>query len=162
MSKKRAFYGGITVLLMLFMLFPSRIIFVNVTASLPPGIYVSIPNTTLRQGDYVGYQPTDEVRDFSLEHGWMPGDQYLFLKKAALPGTFYQIGERFYIEGEDRGPVFKTSPSGVQLPDKHGIFVVPEGQFLPYGTNDYSFDGRYEGTVPMENIVARVIPIWIF
>lgn len=162
MHQKRVWIGIITVLVMLLFAFQSKIIFINVTASLPLGIYVRIPATTLRTGDIVAYTPPEGIKDFAIQNGWMKGEHFYFLKKAALPGASYHVDTRFSINGKDIGPVIFTSPSGVKMPVHLGSHTVPEGCFLPYGTNQYSFDGRYEGVVPMENIIARVVPLWTY
>jgi conjugal transfer pilin signal peptidase TrbI len=38
--------------------------------------------------------------------------------------------------------------------------IVPAGQLLLLGTEPRSFDGRYWGFVPENEIVAKATPIW--
>lgn len=162
MKQKRAFYGFLTIFLMILFSVSPELVFVNVSPSIPCGIYLRVPATTLRNGDTVVYDPPAEIKQFCLDNGWMPYEQMYFIKKAAVSGTHYQVGRRFIIDGKDIGPVVETSPSGVKLPDHHGNFIVSDDNFLPYGTDTKSFDGRYEGTLSKDRIIARVVPIWTF
>lgn len=160
MKKRKWFVIFVTLLAMIgFQLYPS-LIFFNVTASIPLGIYVRIPATTFRDGDIVVYDPPEDMKQLAVDNGWLKSNRFFFIKKIATSGTVYHVGERFSINGMDTGPVFQKTPSGIELPNHKGIHIVPEGYFLPYGTNQYSFDGRYEGVVPMGSIIARVVPVW--
>jgi len=162
LKKKRALYGFLTIFLMALFAFAPELVFFNVTPSIPCGIYLRVPATTLRNGDVVVYEPPEEIKRFCLDNGWMPYEQMHFIKKVAISGSHYQVGTRFIIDGKDIGSVESVSPSGVKLPSHHGNFIVPDDNFLPYGTDTKSFDGRYEGTIPESRIIARVVPIWIF
>lgn len=136
--------------------------FFNETASLPRGIYLKIPAWDFKEGDYVVYQPPAEVRVIAERRGWLK-DKELFLKKiGALEGTDYRINPHdghFYIREKYVGNVFASDRDGQAMPTHYGRFVVPMGSFLPVGTAPRSFDGRYTGTVPMENIRAKVVPL---
>ena len=160
MKKRRWIAIAVTLFVMLgFLLYP-QLVFINVTASIPLGIYVRIPATTFRDGDIVVYEPPEDMKQLAVENGWLKSERFYFIKKIATSGTVYSVGVRFSINGMDAGPVVEQTPRGIELPSHKGTHIVPEGSFLPYGTNQYSFDGRYEGTVPMKSIIARVVPVW--
>ena len=151
------FHPGITV---------PTIFYTNLTASIPRGLYMAIPGTTLRDGDIVVYRPTDVTRRFAQEQGYGTGylnAEYRLIKKiGALPQETYQVAEGtndFFANGRFIGQARKTDPQGCVLPVQYGTHTVPEDSFLPIGENPLSFDGRYEGVVPMDHILARVVPI---
>lgn len=143
-----------------------KIFYTNLTASIPRGLYISIPCTTLRDGDIVVYRPTDATLQFAKAQGYGPkilNPEYRLIKKVgALPQETYQVAQGtndFYANGQFIGQAQPTDPMGNELPVQYGTHSVPKDSFLPIGTNPLSFDGRYEGTVPMDNILARVVPI---
>lgn len=141
----------------------NQLIYLNVTASLPRGIYVSIPGTAYRHDDIVVYHPTPEVEAFSISRGYMKEETKMsFLKLVgALPGDTWVIDDErgFFIEGKRIGTVLTKDTKGREMPVLYGTHLVPEGEFLPYTKDPRSFDGRYEGTVPMDRIITRVIPL---
>lgn len=161
---KHAFIATIlTLLIIAFFLHPTNLIYINVTSSLPQGFYLAIPTTTIRAGDIVTYTPMEDTKAFILEHGWFKTshpETMTLMKKAALAGSVYTVEKEFIIDGTIIGPVEEISPSGVKLPRIRGTYTILEGEFLPYGTNPHSFDGRYEGTIPTSRILSRVIPVW--
>ena len=142
----------------------SSIFFLNITDSLPIGLYLRVPATNLSKGDYIIYEPTEEVRKIVVDYGWGDG-KHLFLKKiGAVAGEHYTIREdngEFLIEGQHYGQVFLTDTKGQPLPKLRGEFIVPTGHVLPVATNPRSFDGRYTGSIPIECIKAKVIPFLI-
>lgn len=141
----------------------NQFVYLNLTASLPRGIYVSIPGTAYRHDDIVVYRPTPEVEAFSISHGYMKEETKMsFLKLVgALPGETWEVDDErgFFIEGRRIGTVLMKDTKGNEMPVPYGIHVVPDGEFLPYTKAPRSFDGRYEGTVPMNRIITRVIPL---
>ena len=142
----------------------SYFFFLNITDSLPLGLYLRIPGKDFQCGDYIVYEPPEEVRRMVADYGWGDGN-HVFLKQiGAMAGEHYAVhGENldFSIEGKLRGRVFDTDNQGHPLPKLRGEFVVPEGHVLPVATNPRSFDGRYTGTIPIGSIQAKVIPLWI-
>lgn len=137
-------------------------LYFNETESLPRGIYLRIPAWDFKEGDYVVYQPPAAVQSIAERRGWIRPNE-LFLKKVgALEGTDYRINPingHFYIRGQYVGSVFASDREGQAMPATYGRFVVPMGEFLPVGSAPRSFDGRYTGTVPLENIRAKVVPL---
>ena len=99
-------------------------------------------------------------------NGWMAYDEspHLFLKKVgALSGDRYTVLCRsFFVNGQYLGEAIIEDSKGRPLPLAIGTHIVPEREFLPVAAySARSFDGRYTGTVPLDCIVARVIPILV-
>lgn len=139
----------------------NRIIFINVSPSLPRGLYMAIPGDTYRVGDIVAYTPTPDVTAFCLEREYMEKEETFVKEIGAMPNTLYRIGKdlTFTINGKPAGVVIPTDAKNRDMPIKIGYHRVPEGEFLPYTQAQRSLDGRYTGTVPISNIKTRVIPI---
>lgn len=138
------------------------VIYFNETSSLPTGFYVKVPSKNYQRGDYIVYEPTEEVKKIIVKNGWGVA-KYDFLKKVgAVAGDTYSISSSnltFEINGEYVGKVFETDNKGKELPKLRGKFKVEEGYVLPIATSARSFDGRYSGTIPESSIKAKVIPI---
>ena len=141
----------------------SYFFFINITDSLPVGLYLRMPQGDFQRGDYIVYEPSEEVRRMVADYGWGDG-HHVFLKQVgAVAGEHYAIHEathEFTIEGIYRGRIFDTDTQGHPLPKLRGEFIVPDGHVLPVATNPRSFDGRYTGTIPLACIKAKVIPLF--
>jgi len=141
-----------------------RIIYLNDTPSLPRGIYLRIPNlTSLSDGMYVVFTPNEETVELGTERGWLKEDTYFLKKVGAVSGESFSIDpatHQFFANGKYVGQIQETDSQKRSLPKLYGTFVVPDGEFLPVGEHPLSFDGRYTGTVPLQNIHARVIPLF--
>ena len=139
-----------------------RVFYYNHTDSLPRGLYLRMPLRELQDGDYVVFEPTEAITSVAYERGWLsPGVRFL-KQVGAVAGECYEIESdslQFKANGRYIGQVYPQDWEGRPMPEIRGSFLVPEGEFLPIGTNPRSFDGRYTGTVPLKNITARVIPL---
>lgn len=137
--------------------------FLNETASLRQGLYLKIPSWFYHNGDYVVYMPTAEASELIESRHWMPEHTDFLLKKiGAMEGEEYDVDPRtmnFSIRGKYVGQAFAEDRQGNPMPVKYGRHVVSMGEFLPVGTAPRSFDGRYTGTIPMDHICAKVIPL---
>lgn len=138
------------------------IFYLNVTSSLPMGFYMRMPSTQYKRGDYVVYEPSDDIKELIRRNAWGEG-KYDFLKKVgAIAGDTYSVSSDnliFEINGKYVGQVYETDNKGNELPKLRGTFKVEDGYFLPIATSARSFDGRYSGTIPESCIKAKVIPI---
>lgn len=164
MRKRVGVFGLCLMVAAVFFQSLSYFFFLNITDSLPLGLYLRVPGSEFQRGDYIVYEPSEEVRQIVADYGWGDGN-HVFLKQiGAVAGEHYAVHEEtheFTIEGVCRGRVFDTDAQGHPLPRLRGEFIVPEGHVLPVATNPRSFDGRYTGTIPIDSIQAKVVPLWI-
>ena len=58
----------------------SEIFYLNVSGSLPPGLYMRVPRENICDGDYIIYEPPPEVKAIIVRNGWGDG-KHDFLKK---------------------------------------------------------------------------------
>ena len=136
--------------------------FLNATESLPQGLYLRIPQWFLRDGDYVAYMPTEETSRIAVSRGWLQMNGLLLKKIGAMPGEWYDenpVNMQFAVRGKYMGQAVSEDREGRDMPVQYGVHVVSAEEFLPIGTSPRSFDGRYTGTVPIENIRGKVIPL---
>ena len=139
----------------------NEILFINITPSLPRGLYLAIPGDQYREGDIVAYTPTPEVTEFCMDRGYMETKVSFIKTIGAMPGASYRIDPdlTFTIDGKKAGVVVPKDSKDRNMPFKIGLHWVPNGEFLPYTHGTRSLDGRYTGTVPLSNIKTRVIPL---
>lgn len=142
-----------------------KVFYINSTPSIPCGVYLKIPAFWLRQGDTVVYKPQKECIDTAIACGWLDNDDknILFVKHiGGLEGDIFEVDfeKNFYINGKFYGQILTQDGTGQPIPSlKTGKNYVAADMFLPVGDNPRSFDGRYTGQVPLENIHAKVIPL---
>lgn len=162
MKKKAVIFLGLCLAFGLMLCEMPKMIYFNVTSSLPQGFYLRIPCKEFRRGDYIVYEPSEEVKTLIVENGWGDGKRDFLKKVGATAGEKYSIDAetlKFEIEGKYIGQVYETDTKGNDLPKIRGEHEVPKGYVLPIATSARSFDGRYSGVISEEIIKARVIPI---
>ena len=141
----------------------SEVFYLNVTSSLPQGLYMKIPSREFSRGDYIVYEPSEEVREIIIKNSWGDGKHDFLKKVGAVAGEKYAIREdtlKFEIEGKYIGEVYETDNKGNELPKLRGEYEVPQGYVLPIATSARSFYGRYSGVIAISQIKAIVVPIW--
>lgn len=143
----------------------SEIFYLNVTSSLPRGLYMKISCQEISRGDYIIYEPTEEVKAIIIRNGWGNGKHDFLKKVGAVAGDKFSIDADtliFDIEGKYIGKVFEKDNVGNELPKLRGKFEVPQDCVLPIATSERSFDGRYSGVIEEKQIKAKVLPIITF
>jgi len=141
-------------------------LFINETPSEPKGIYRLIRRApgAYQRGMYVIFPVPAEFRAVVYGRGWlrdgipmlkeilgMPGDRVCITRDAL------RINERYI------GPVFERDGRGLALPQTQGCFVVPEGYLFPASQHlANSFDGRYFGAIPINDVTGEARPVWTF
>lgn len=143
-----------------------RVLFLNVSKSIPHGLYLRVSAENFQVGDVVVYDPTADVVAIMRERGWLKDGQepIPFLKYiGALPGDTYSTQHHiFSINGAYVGEILDRDGQGQALPQLFPrLHEVPLHTFLPLANDPHGFDGRYTGCVPMNRIIAKVIPIWV-
>jgi conjugative transfer signal peptidase TraF len=138
--------------------------YINLSHSVPLGLYQVIPPDNLKTGDLVVFEPPQGARFLIHQRHWLPNGWPLIKYVGAGEGDTYAIqGDSFTINDKYMGPVYERDSQGKALPYIGGRYRVERNTFLPISThiND-SFDGRYFGSVPLSSIKGKLSPIWIF
>ena len=162
MKRKAVIFLGMCLAISLMLEEMPKIIYFNVTTSLPQGFYLRIPSKDCRRGDYIVYEPSEDVKKLIIKNSWGDGNRDFLKKVGATEGEKYSIDAetlKFEIEGKYIGQVYERDNAGNVLPKLRGEYEVPKGYVLPIVTSARSFDGRYSGAIPKSQIKARVVPI---
>ncbi|MDR2744399.1 MAG: conjugative transfer signal peptidase TraF [Desulfovibrio sp.] len=142
---------------------------VNVTVSMPAGIYRIVPGAPER-GDYVCFCPEKEAAELALERGYLQpgycrtGARPLLKRLAGLEGDAVRVApEGIYVNGV-------LLPESAVLPrDKNGLPLrgaelgerVPPGRALLLADHKGSYDSRYFGFVPSEGLQrVKAVSVW--
>ena len=68
-----------------------RVLYYNHTDSLPRGLYLRVPLRELQDGDYVVFEPTEQITELAYPRGWLsPGVRFL-KQVGAVAGESYEI-----------------------------------------------------------------------
>ena len=128
---------------------------VNLTPSLPKGIYVLCPGTP-GKGEYAAFCLEGEFADMARERGYLlagscpTGLRPLLKRVAALPGDVIPTGLA----------VRSVDSLGRALPSVPLTDVVTSGMALVLAEHPGSFDSRYFGLVPLDAL-QRVKPLFL-
>lgn len=128
---------------------------VNVTASLPRGLYLLCPGTPGR-GDFAAFCLSGEFAALAGERGYVlagscaSGLRPLLKRVVALPGDVVDASAL---------PLRTADSQGRPLPSALYSGVVPPGMALLLADHPGSFDGRYFGLAPLASL-QRVRPLF--
>lgn len=144
---------------------------VNVTRSIPLGFYRTSAEP-IRKGAYVMFCPPqrevfkEALKRRYIDPGDCPGGSYPMMKRIlAAKNDRVQIGPQgVTINGV---PVPNSKPrlmDGARraLPHWSGNFTVQPGDVIVMGENKVSFDSRYFGPIPRQQISTVIQPIVIW
>jgi conjugative transfer signal peptidase TraF len=136
-------------------------LYINISDSVPVGLYVKAANQTIARGDYVVFFLPDDVADQVRGRPWFDEKTSLLKTVAGLPGdTYTASGDGYYINGELIGRIFAADKQGRPLPQlPAGLHEVEQRHFLPAAAAPNSFDSRYYGQVSVAKIKSKVIPL---
>lgn len=102
-----------------------------------------------RRGDLVQFRAPEQVERLT--------DSYRVIKiVAGVAGDRWSVEEnRLYLNGQEWGEMFLREAIGEKESSLKGEGVIPEGHVFVLGTNPSSYDSRYWGALPIENIEGR-------
>jgi len=144
----------------------------NLTASLPLGIWkIDTSFSQIEKGDYVWFKPTKKIADFGIERGYLeknprcennsipllkivyglPGDAYSF-HNDSLRINNHPIKDVKRRKKDTQGRLMPIISNG----------IVRENHLFVLTLHPHSYDSRYYGTIPLENIegTAKQIMTW--
>lgn len=141
-------------------------IYVNRTPSEPYGLYRRVPIQSIRDvhiGDLVIVSVPEEMKQYIYGRHWAKDNTPLIKSVGGMAGDQYTVSDySFYINERYIGIVSTQDVEGLPLPHiPSGVHTIQEGNFLAISSyNENSFDSRYMGEIPQQNIIAKVVP-WI-
>ncbi|MER8515641.1 signal peptidase I [Mesorhizobium sp. M1060] len=140
---------------------PSPWLVWNASASAPVGLY-RVASRSPARGDFVLVRPPRPVADLAAERFYLPSNVPLIKRLAALPGEHVcTFGNAITIGGEIAARRLATDTQHRPLPWWNACRKLAADEVFLLGSDkDRSFDSRYFGPVPAENIIGRLVPLW--
>ena len=139
----------------------------NISESLPIGIYQKLDSHEYKIGDYVVISIPEEYKEFMYSRGYMENDKFsvkTILKKieGANGDSFEIIGESLIKNNNDIiAKVFNKDSKGRELP-KISKITLKNGEYFLLGEHPHSLDSRYLGKFKEKDILYKVRPILTF
>jgi len=138
---------------------------INVSTSFPLGFY-SLEEGEPSRGDLVFIKPPENA---VVEWGRKTGaiSRPMMLKRIyAMGGDSVEISmEGIRINGRliGKSKVIEELPDGTPIPSVAQSGVIPQNRvWVMSEHSELSFDSRYFGAVPSENILAKARPLWVW
>lgn len=146
---------------------------INLTTSMPRGIYLLSSSHTLHAGDLVMVCLNHSLSQFALQRGYLKagycknGTQPLLKEVVALAGdtvrffgTSTQINNQ-YLSHSTRLCIDRNARNLSVIPS--GIYMLSANQLWLYGTGSiYSWDSRYFGLIDSSAVISIVKPLFIW
>lgn len=134
---------------------------INVTPSLPRGLYWLTSNHDPSRGSIVVLFPPAPIRELIAQRAYLAPSIPLLKRVVALPGdSVCTCGERYLAGGVDLGPIASADSAGRPLPPPFPFCgTVPSGAAFVAGSGPSSLDSRYFGPVWL-SAVTVVVPLW--
>lgn len=135
---------------------------INVSESLPIGIYIQTTASDYHTGDLVLFY-SEEINQFGEQRGYLRPGAQLGKRIIALPGDDIIASRKVIVNGERIGSIAQRSDSQnrpMQIFEYTG--KVPVGHVFVLGDTQGSFDSRYYGFVKKDNINRRLIPLFVW
>lgn len=140
---------------------------VNMTPSLPPGLYIMSGDAPAR-GDTVGFCLTGAFAGLGGQRGYLaPGGcasglRPLLKVLAGVPGDRVAVENGALLINGKAWPhgIRKLDSSGRPVPSCLESTTIPAGRALVLSPHEGSFDGRYFGLVPFDSL-QKVNPVFL-
>jgi conjugative transfer signal peptidase TraF len=167
-KRKKTFWLLITIVAISFWLIKNHFI-INVSGSLPRGIYIEKHKTYFERGDIVAVCLPQKLSQFALQRGYLSKGIYcqgrtpLIKKIVACPGDNVWVGNRFIRVNNTIYPIkkFKADSKGRALSAYHSGYYLATGYWL-LGTHERSWDSRYFGELNVKHILCVLRPLLIW
>ena len=134
----------------------------NVSESVPIGLYRLRPAGKLAVTELVATQPPEPTATFLADGNYLPRNVPMLKRVLALPGqTVCREHLTITVDGIAMGVARERDTRGRPLPVWQGCRVVADGEvFLMNWQSADSLDGRYFGVLPTNAIQGRAEPVW--
>jgi conjugative transfer signal peptidase TraF len=134
----------------------------NASASVPIGLYSVQPTGKLAVTDLVVARPPEALEGWLAKRGYLASGALLIKRVAALPGQrICRNGRAVTVDRIDMAAAQERDHVGRPLPSWSGCLSVAPGKvFLLNWDEPASLDGRYFGTIPLEKLIGRAVPLW--
>lgn len=129
---------------------------INISPSMPRGVYVVLPQSELKIGDIVEIRLSKRQKAKLGPRSWLSENGTLLKKILASDGASYCVERHmFYVNGINWGPVHTHDSAGLKLPQLSGCLLLKEDEYLVGGEGEHSYDSRNFGPVLRANIIHQ-------
>ena len=134
----------------------------NLTPSIPKGVYLVDPSNSLKKGEIVVFRPPMAVYRALGKRPWLNEEKFFIKPIAAVSGDeVCKLENSVVINQTTELSVLRTDSQGKLLPKFDGCKTIGAHEFLPISTySSRSFDGRYFGPIPTSAILGKAIPVF--
>lgn len=133
----------------------------NASASSPIGLY-RIESRRPKIGDYVLVEPTDALKSFIIERGYLPPEIPLLKRVAAIAGDeICRENERVFVNGAHVADALLVDSLGRKMPDWDGCILLRGDEVFLLNDAARSLDGRYLGATNVSQIIGIARPVWV-
>ena len=133
---------------------------VNVTTSMPRGLYWLDPGRPIERGTVVRLPVPANIRPLVEARRYLPLNFRLLKRVVALPGDSVCLDDhRYVVDGALRSVVADHDLLGRQLTPYPFCSTIPPRTVFLIAHGDSSLDSRYFGPVPF-NELTPAVPLW--
>lgn len=135
---------------------------INITPSIPKGIYKLQDIKNLERNKIVYIEIPDNAKKIIWEREYLPQHiNYLVKYIKGIPGDRVQVkSNSLYINRELKGNIRKYDLQGKKLNSELPIdYVLKENEYILLGADDNSYDSRYFGIIKKEKILKEAIKV---
>lgn len=130
----------------------------NITSSVPKGLYRLYKINKLKRNDIVYIEIPDNAKHIIWDREYLPKHiKYLLKYVKGVPGDLVEVKEnKLYINNKFEGNIKKYDSEGNLLISlTEGKFILKEEQYLVLGNDDNSYDSRYFGVIEEREILKK-------
>lgn len=135
---------------------------INISSSIPIGIYKVDKSTDFERGDIVTFSTKNysDILNYSGSIKNITFSKYI----AGISGDYIRIeNNKIYINDKEKGNIFKVDGLNNKLPQlKEKKYIVKVNEVFVLGTNDKSFDSRYYGCIKKSDVIYKLVPFIIW
>jgi conjugative transfer signal peptidase TraF len=155
----------------------SSVVKLNLTASMPVGVYIVHPTKVLRRGAIVIACPPANAQRVGVRNGYLApargilpasrcdaGSAPLLKYAIALAGDVVELSDRgLEVDGQlvDAHKIARVDRNGRTLsymPD--GMYHLGASDVWLYSPAQYSWDSRYFGPAQIRDVLGTAVPLW--
>ncbi len=137
---------------------------INLTASVPRGVYLRVPQGDITYGSYVVFKLSDTLASQMSIAPWYPKGEFFIKEVIGVEGDTIESAHNGYsINNTELFPRFNQDRYGNTLPQElESISTVPPDSLILGSDHPYSFDSRYFGAVHTSELdgVYRLLWSW--
>lgn len=154
---------SITLLITMSTFYGKKYIILNTTDSLPHGFYKIVKKEKYCLNDLVVFPIPASVKRTVVGRHWLPENGLLIKNIVALPGdSFSTLEGKYVVKDEFIGSILKIDSEGRSMPVFEKNDTLNSGILVARRGVKTSFDSRYFGAIPIDNILGVAVPFFLF